>query len=199
MKSFLFAMATLVPMLGSIGQAKADYIPFSGSGDSGTISTTPSSSIIWTYPGNVVVADFWSIPGVGDRSVAWNGSSSESEFTITFEGLPSGISISPIFAPLFVDTTTGIPWNGTTSSSGDTVTFFAPSGNPLNVGDFFFVNVAFRGDAGPAVSFTGAFDPQLGPSVLSTPEPSSLALCGMAIAAFATRFGWRRRAQLLPA
>jgi hypothetical protein len=186
-------------LLSVAGPASADFIPFSGSGSSGTISTPPGS-VSWSLLVDPInpAQDAWGIPGLGAGVVAWPGSGTESEFVITFTGLPSGVVINPLPLPTpggFTDATrfeVDAPngphlWDRTISADGLSVDFVAPPGAALTPGEPFFVNVVFTGHTGGSVTFTGAFDP--------VPEPTSMALVGVGLAGL-VGYAWRRQRTL---
>jgi hypothetical protein len=193
--------AIALGLLGESSVSEANYIPFSGSGTSGTIATPPGS-ITWSYPGASGGTFAWGTPGLGAGELNWPASASVSELTVSFTGLPGGVSIlGPVdttsggflLTTRLSDDSKGVAWPGTISGAGNSVTFFAPSGQPLSPNDSFFVNVVFTASAGSSVNFTGAFDPQLGPTV---PEPSSIILLGTStLAGIGYFLGRRRRAE----
>src|SRR5262249_41191776 len=100
MRRIVWGAAVLGLLLGLGGSARADLITFSGSGTSGTISTPPGS-VSWTLVTDPLnpAQDVWGIPGIGLGSLGWPGSGTETQFTITFTGLPAGVVINPLPVP----------------------------------------------------------------------------------------------------
>lgn len=172
--------------------ARADVIPISGSGASGTVSIL-GNLLPFSAANNQGNGDgSWGIPGLFAGTVNWPaGSPVVGQFSVTFTGLPMGVSIDPVPPPTipggsdestrFSNLTDSVLWDRTIA--GNTVTFQAPPGTFLNPGDNFFINVAFDGPIVPAnLQFSGAF--QL------IPEPASLAvfaLVGLAGGVYARR------------
>jgi hypothetical protein len=191
--------AALIGLLAGSSISQASTITFSGSGTSGTISTPPGS-IPWAYPGSDAGVFAWGTPGLFDGIATWGGANSESEFTITFTGLPAGVTITPIDLTVggstpttrFDDVTQSIDWNGTISPDGHTVDFVAPAGSPLKPGDGFFINVAFSASAGSSVSFSGAFDPQA--SAVPLPSAFNIGAASMLVGLGCLSLSNRRKA-----
>jgi hypothetical protein len=188
MKRTPLVLAALALVLGGAGRASADYIPFSGSGFSGTVVPSPGAGA-WS----VQHSNSWGIPGVDQGVRLWTRGGTETAFTVTFTNLPAGVTIAPggntQFSTPPASATSA--WAPSFSPDGRTVTFTAPAGGGLTPGTLFHVTVSFTGNVGPGgVAFAGAFDPQDAPSA---PEPSGLALLGTATTCLAGYFGWRRR------
>lgn len=166
--------------------AKADtiVIPFSGSGASGTIAP----GLAWAI--NTSSTDSFGSPGVSQGVLAWPGSPTPqdiTDFTVTFSGLPTGVTIDPTSlataaqdcagnasgGTVFCSTVSGsyVQWTPTLSNGNDTITFEAPTGDSLNSGNDYFVNIFFNGNEGASVAFTGGWS-----STSTVPEPGSLLL-----------------------
>jgi hypothetical protein len=186
---------TVVLCLCAVG-ARADVvvIPFSDSGTSGTIA--PGES--WS------VDDFgtfsWGSPGVGEGVLPWPGPPTPqdiTDFTITFTGLPTGVTIDPtslatpaqdcagnanggtVFCSSFPSLFT--QWIPTLSNGNDTITWEAPAGISLNGGDNYFANIFFTG-AVSSVTFTGGWS-----SPTPVPEPGSLLFVAAGLCAVVLR------------
>jgi hypothetical protein len=168
-----------------VATAQAGII-FSGSGTSGTLS--PGGP--WII--NFADTDSWSIPGVANGTVPWNGSVAAWDFHISFSGLPQGVVISTDYG---TDCTGGVsggtvmcsepwdtPWTPTLDGPS-AISFVAPG--PMYPDDSFFVNIMFTGPVS-SVDFTGEWS-------TAVPEPATLGLLGaslfgLAIAGFRRRF-----------
>jgi hypothetical protein len=175
--------------------ARADIIviSFSGSGTSGTIA-----------PGNPWLInsahtnDSWGSPGVLALATLWPGSPTPqdiTDFTITFTGLPTGVTIDPaslstgpcgrndefIIGTEFCSSydagiTPFVPWTPTLSNGDDTITWeggFFPY-TILNGGASYFVSIFFTGPVS-SVTFTGGWS-----TPAAVPEPGSLLLLATA-------------------
>jgi len=185
-----------VAVLGLLGiscgtNAFASVIPFAGSGSTGTINPglpwtlTPNSDTVSILRGVSV----WGTPGLGSGDDTWPAATDPAvEFSITFTGLPGGVTIdqSPDPSPTaFDDFTRDHNANDTviwtpTYTGGNTVTFDAPAGYTLTPGTQFYINIAFAGGTVNTVDFTGDFvtTEVLGGQV---PEPGSLLLVGLGL------------------
>ena len=183
--------------------ARADFIviPFSGSGTSGTIAPGEPWAI------NAFGTMSWGSPGVGLGILAWPGPPTPqdiTDFTITFRGLPAGVTIDPASLATAAQDCAGGPGGGTVfcsetpaaiyqwipslSPDHDTITWEAPAGGALFGGDDYFVNIFFTG-AVPGVTFTGAWT---SPVPVPEPGPGLLLLLGTAAGLCAAAL--RRRA-----
>lgn len=160
--------------------AFAGDIPFSGSGQDGTLQT--GQPFAYDFDGGVFAPDF-GIPGVGAGLATWNGPTVTS-FEISFN-LPTGVEIDPALVALgqtsdcvggyaggtaFCAQPYTQPWTAQLIGNNELI-FTAPAGNYLTNGDPFFLNVFFSGGDPNGASFSGAF-------TASTPEPSSILLLG---------------------
>jgi PEP-CTERM motif len=160
--------------------AVAGDIPFSGSGDSGTLQT--GQAFFYNFDGAPFAPDF-GIPGVGNGLAIWNGPT-VSQFTIIFD-LPSGVVIDPTLVDLgqtgdcvggyaggtaFCAQPYTQPWDAQLIGTNELI-FTATPGNYLTNGDPFFLNVFFSGGDPSGASFQGSFS-------TTTPEPSSILLLG---------------------
>ena len=172
-------------------------INFSGSGSSGSIAPNALPWSLLPASENLFRGvSVWGVPGFGNGNATWpSGNGNALSFTITFTGLPGGVSIdqTPDPNPTGANDFTrfhrgddGVIWiPGYTG--GNSVTFTAPIIMPA--GTDFFVNVAFTGDVGSSVSFTGNWDTD----VKAVPEPGSFGLLAVAILAAGIFFGKRSR------
>jgi PEP-CTERM motif len=188
-----FSVLVLLGALAAASVAQGGTISFSGLGFSGTMNP---NSLPWVVTANdtSVSSGFrgisvWGTPGLGAGNDAWpSGIGSATAFTITFTGLPNGVTIDQTADPTpfsFDDYTRFQSPNGSSVwtpnySGGNSVTFTAPG--PMTAGTNFFVNVAFTGGAvNDSIGFNGSFT--------TTPEPGSLSLMfvGLAGAAILAR------------
>jgi hypothetical protein len=170
--------------------ARADtiVISFSGSGTSGTIA--PGEP--WLING--LSTNSWSSPGLGLGTTQWPGAPTQqdiTDFTITFTGLPTGVTIDPGSLATPADVCSGVftvfcsgptflvgnQWVSTLSNGNDTITSAAPAGISLNGGDFYFVNVLFTGPVS-SVTFTGGWS-----TPTPVPEPATLGLLSIGLLA----------------
>jgi hypothetical protein len=150
-----------------------------GGADSGTDPLTHGFSASGTH---------WGEPGYLNGTLSFNPTSVSNSagsyatsFSFTWlKGVGGVIDQTPSFTPFgsgpetrFSNITDGVAW--LVSYSGKTVTFTAPTmASKLDVGDQFFVNVAFTGAVDPLrFSFAGLWDDA---NVGSVPEPASWAL-----------------------
>ena len=160
--------------------AFAGDIPFSGSGDSGTLQT--GQPFFYNFDGGVYAPDF-GIPGVGNNLAIWNGPT-VGQFTIIFD-LPSGVEIDPTLVEIgqtgdcvggyaggtaFCAQPYTQPWTAQLIGTNELI-FTATPGNYLTDGDPFFLNIFFSGGDPAGASFQGSFN-------TTTPEPSSILLLG---------------------
>lgn len=178
MKGFYRGLFFVIVVSHPWATASGGTISFSGSGNSGTI--TPGN-LPWVLSSNSSLRNVpvWGVPGLGRSSVDWPpGNGLATSLTVTFTGLPLGVSIdqTPDPAPTLLDDFTRLeagcnPCTIWTPSyiAGNTVTFSAPIGGPVIPSENLFVNVAFTGGAVPSVTFTGAW-------TTAVPEPTSLSL-----------------------
>jgi hypothetical protein len=185
----------------SIGQSAT--IDFSGSGTSGTI---PPGSMAWVVtPDDATTMGLdcisptvnrcdisvWGVPGLGALSLTWpSGNGDALSFTVTFTGLPGGVTIDQTADPApnsFDDFTrfqdiTNLTLTAVWTPSytgGNSVTFTDPSAGGMPAGDVFFVNVAFTGGTVDAATFTGDWTTDA--PVAGVPEPGSLSLAGLVL------------------
>jgi hypothetical protein len=120
-------------------------------------------------------------PGLGAGEVAWpSGVGTLQSFTITFTGLPSGVSIDQTPDPGGFNDTTRMYGGAavfTPSFTGsNTVTFTAPAGSNLTAGTQVFVNIAFTGGTVTTVQFSGSWN---GATSVPTLSKWGLALCSL--------------------
>ena len=167
-------------MMFAAATAFATVIPFSGSGSSGTISP---GNLPWAVTSSTSGCDIcrgltvWNLPGFGSFNATWpSGVGNALAFTITFSGLPGGVSIdqTPDSDPTgFTDFTRfhygddSVIWTRTFTGS-NTVTFTEPGATTMPPGTPFFANIAFNGGNFSSATFTGSFT--------TTPEPATFAL-----------------------
>jgi hypothetical protein len=127
----------------------------------------------------------WGSPGLSTGTDTWPALTGEAvEFSITFTGLPGGVTIDQSADPTplsfndftrFHSTGDSTIWTPT-YSGGNTVTFDPPSGFSLAPGTDFFVNIAFTGGPVNGVQFTGDFI-----TAATVPEPGSLLLVAVGL------------------
>ncbi len=160
---------------------------------------TPALAVVTPFGGSATGTDplgdtysasgtHWGEPGFLNNTLSFNplGVSSgagtyATSFSFTFlKGVDGVLDTTPSTTPFgsgpetrFTNVTDGVAW--LVSYSGNTVTFTAPTQSAaLDMGDQFFVNVAFTGAIDPTrFSFAGLWDDE---SVASVPEPASWAL-----------------------
>ena len=164
-------------------------IPFSGSSDLGN-SGTIAPGLGWN-----VNQDGWGTPGVNLGTLIWPTLDNIIDFHIQFE-LPLDVDVvfqqaancagSSGGGTTFCSSPFGTPWTAV-SDGADAISFYAPAGEQLNIGESFFVNVFFTG--GQEVDF-GSFQGSW--STAAVPEPASIALLGLGLAALGVA---RRRKQ----
>jgi hypothetical protein len=136
----------------------------------------------------------WGTPGLGDAYETWPaGSDPAIAFSITFTGLPVGVTIDEAADPHptssddftrfhnAADTVIWIP----TYTGGNSATFNAPGAYSMPSGTQFYINIAFSGGAVNSVTFTGDFETTGVLPVGGVPEPGSLALVAMTLSAAA--------------
>ena len=177
----LVCIALFVCLLATGGFAAT--LSFSGTGLSGTINpgTTP-----WVTNANGTSS--WSIPGVGNGTVALQGTDTFSDFHIAFGGLPQGATLTTNFSTggcddnmenIFCDNSSRVVWTGVLDGP-NAISFYAPNGDPgLQPGESFYVNLFFQGGTpGETLTFEGSWTQDGG-----VPEPATFALAGLGLAA----------------
>lgn len=175
MKSKLFAMAALACLAASPSLAVVS--PFGGS----ATGTDPLGNT-WSASGN-----HWGEPGYLNGTLSFNpnmvsngAGSYATSFSFTFlKGVSGDIDQTPSATPFgsgpetrFSNLTTGVAWLVTYGVNE--VTFTAPTmADALQIGDTFFVNVAFTGAIDTSrFSFAGLWDD----APVGVPEPASWAM-----------------------
>src|SRR5437879_5199904 len=187
----------VVSTFAAVSPALCGTINFSGSGSSGSIAPNALPwSLLSARENPFRGVSVWGVPGFGNGNATWpSGNGNALSFTIAFTGLPGGVSIdqTPDPNPTGVDDFTrfhrgddGVIWTPV-YGGGNSVTFTAPIIMPA--GTDFFVNVAFTGDVGSSVSFTGNWVTD----TAAVPEPGSFGLVAVAILAAGIFFGKRFR------
>ena len=172
--------------------ASANYI-FSGSGASGSLASAGETWVLGC-PGSCPAGTTgWGSPGVGLGTTTYGEATKAVDFEITFLG---GVTIDA--AQITVGDTVGCPTGGTAGGTifcgfgggslaqshwtatlvdPSTIHFVDTSGIGLTLGQSYFVNIFLNnpvtGGLLTSVDFTGAW---------STPEPTTLALLGIALA-----------------
>ena len=136
---------------------------------------------LWDADNNQTNGDgLWSIPGLFAGTQTWQAPDFITRFQITFFNLPSGVGIDltppppAIESTRFVDVTAGDQhWNATLNGARS-ITFTAPDKfSSLDVGDEFFVNVAFDAPIDvDNMTFTATY------SMEPVPEPGTVLLLG---------------------
>lgn len=151
---------------------------FSGAGLSGT---TGGES--WSVNADAGVdegLDDWGMPGVDAGDEAWaNPAANIVTFSFT---LPGGTTIDPTLTGTALEDA-GEFWTPVLGPGNLSITFYAPTGDFLNDGDLFFLNIIFDSTYSPGdpistngLSFSG--------SAGTTPEPASMGLLGAGLAGF---------------
>jgi len=193
MKKSLVSLIPLVMTFYAVA-ARADvFIPFTGSG---------SSTANWYLNDG-----FFGVPSPDinfQDIVRWHnptGVPYVNEFTITFTGLPAGLTIDPASLDTFdcanLSVVSGATfcnlngdhpeWPAVLSNGNDTITFTARPGSSLIEDDFFFFRIFFTAPV-DSVSFTGGWSSPV-------PEPRSLSLMGTLLGLYAIGFLRMRRRQ----
>lgn len=150
-------------------------ILFAGAGTSGT-----TAGINWTVDADGGPVDDWGMPGAGLPGATWTHPG-VNILTFSFT-LPGGVTIDPAklnctLQTCLHDSSTGDDWSMFLTNSNSAITFVAPTGQHLNNGDTFFVNVLFTSAFSvndtlntTGLSFSGSAD--------IAPEPATMALLG---------------------
>ena len=194
-RKLLFGLPGLL-LVTSIGQSAT--VTFSGSGTTGTMSP----GVPWLLVANDSSLggsgiSVWGTPGLAQDETTWPAADGVlSSLTITFTGLPAGVSINEAADPGGYNDSTrfqsngGVDWTETFTGT-NTVTFTAPAGQSVPAGGSFFVNIGFVGGTVSTVNFTGAFNGT------AAPEPATLSMTGLALMglAFAGSRKWKRAGQ----
>ncbi len=168
-------------------------VPFSGSWSPGSSTgTIGPGTLTWTAnatTNNGIPTNSWSVPGVGQGLSHWMGADGYRDFHIAFD-LPAGVALDTrvgtncaggatggtVLCEPFPDLRGLGVWD-VVFDGPNSVSFYAPSGQSLDSGELFFVNILFTG---PATSgrFQGSWT-----DTGRVPEPATVMLLGAGLAA----------------
>ena len=191
MRKLLMIAAAVVGI--AAAPASANYI-FAGIGSSGTLASATETWALGCF-GDACPAGTtgWGSPGVSLATTTYGEAQTAIDFEITFIGAtidPGSLAIgsaggctgTEIGGTVFCNASLGTTWTATLDDPS-TIHFVDTSGVGLLTGQSYFVNIFLVGEGIERVAFTGAW---------STPEPTTLALLGIALAGIG--FSRRRRA-----
>ena len=130
--------------------ASALYLWWDGQGGSGV----DPLGHVWSAENDQDNGDgSWGMPGLYEGTIPWLASDWITDLHLTFEGLPTGVTVDPYPIPMlgstdestrFMNVSDNVLWDRFIGAN--TVSFVAASSSHrLDAGESFFVNVAFTG------------------------------------------------------
>lgn len=190
-RAISLSIVAAVPLLAGLlvaGHARAD-LTWNGSGESGV---DPFGHAWLTQNTAFQDVTSWGMPGRAQGTRVYNGNFTIEAIEVTFSGLPDGVTVLegvPTFRPTMNVTPFGAGDLWTYDLTGDTVRFDPPiPSKTLAPGDSFFLYVPFTDE----VVFDD-FEFQV--TYIGVPEPSSIILASVALAALTALLRRRSRSE----